>query len=168
LSSATAPPQRMRETFSIISRTTMWLMRCRIQPSPRYEGRGLIQCRKRERNKSPVTLRLDITLGTDSEEPSLCSGDKGIVRAIELLDHIQRQVLQPADKGKPKLLRRFLGHRHDVFAQLLGPCNDGELGIFRGHGVTCFHLRWIGDGISPLRGGLPEGLSPLWDLKIDD
>ena len=88
-----------------------------------------------KKGKEQVTgfLRLDITLGTDSEEPSLCSGDKGIVRAIELFDDIHRQVLQPADKGKPKLLRRLLRDGHHIGTQVFRFCDHCQFTLLMFH-----------------------------------
>ena len=43
-----------------------------------------------------------------------------------------RQILQPPCKREPKLLRAFLSHSHDIFAQFLGFDDDREFALLFG------------------------------------
>lgn len=58
--------------------------------------------------------------------------DKCVVCTKQTFEHVERQILQPPCKREPKLLRAFLSHSHDIFAQFLGFDDDREFALLFG------------------------------------
>lgn len=56
--------------------------------------------------------------------------DKCVVCTKQTFEHVERQILQPPCKREPKLLRAFLSHSHDIFAQLFCFDDDREFALF--------------------------------------